>query len=868
MANVNAILSRLVASLTASDPSWDVSVGSPTYTILESVATELANATNNSTLQTYSFDVNSKSGAELDAFVNIFGMTRNLGTRAYGTVTFTLSSPATSIITILQGTQVYVPSTTSPLNANIYFSTTVPATFAIGQTEVQVPVQSLLPGSFNNVAAGAINTVLTPIVGLPTVNNFSPIVGGTDTETDTQLQNRFSATAFSNISGTVDKFTSVVLQDPNVSQVNVVGAQQNYNEQIQVQTILSGNSTFNLGLNFQATLSVTSGSTLATYASGSFPAYITVGSGAYTTIPSPQSTVFSGSIYYDGTNYNLSAAPVNSGTLTINYTLSSGITGGIATLNGSTTAATVASTVSGFFAYLNIPGISVTTSGNTVVSGITVQLNQPTGYNVIVSSGTISGYNTITSAVPDSKYTYPEGAESIGLNLGSASQQLLTNNTDYVYPTGSGVPLVVKLNPNTGNAPLTYTGNFLQMISQYVPTSSRISNPTVNSNYVDIFINGTASNSTTEQIIFQPSVTFNSTSGSALNSSNFVFANGLTCASGTKANQGDYYIGFTNRPATNFPAQLISGNAPSFITFGTTTGNIYVPICLEYVNLAGAGGQPPVVSGIIATSGNNYLTTNTSISGLYVGLVISGTGVVNGTAVSTTLSGIPFGSYITQLIPGAPNRIFLNNTMTANISGIGTFVTLGYPVYDATNNAGSIVDATGIGIDSNEQVGYRAYGIPPFTGVNMVGSISHSYNSDVVITNDLAQQSRVVGTNVLVRQAQFLNLIVNLSIVYAQSANVSFVNNTIETAISQYLSSVPYTGTVNINSLISSVLNVPGVISARISTSTDNPNNYGIQTVAINGTPIATYTKNILLYNNQLASLYGVNITTFGIANF
>jgi len=868
MANSPTILSRLISSLSASDPTWDVSVGSPTYTILESVANELAIASNNSTLQTYSFDANSKSGTELDSFVNIFGMTRNLGQRSYGNVTFTFSSPVTSIITILAGTQVYVPAANSPLGTNIYFSTTVPVTVPLGQTEIQVPVQSLLPGSFNNVGIGAINTVLTPIVGLPAVTNYSPLSGGTDTETDSQLQSRWSSTAFSNISGTVDKFTSLILQDPNVNQVNVVGAQQNYNEQVQVLTTISGNANFNLGLNFQAVLSVTSGSSLASLTNGSFPQSVTVNSGSYTTIPAPQSAVFSGSLYYDGTNYNLSAPAVNSGTLTVNYILSSGNTGGITTLNGTTTAATVASTVSGFFAYLGVPNMTVITSGNTVSSGITIQLNQPTGYNVIVSSGTVSGTNTITSAVPDSKYTYPEGGETIGLNIGSANQQLLSYVTDYTYPTSSGVPLIIPLIPNTGNAPLTYTGNFLQLESEYIPTSSRITNPTTNSNYVDIFINGTSSNSITEQVVFQPSLVLvsgnsTSTNGNPLAAANFNFANGFSVNTVSGA-YGGYYIKLGQRPATNFPAQLISGSNPSFITFGTTQGNVYIPISLKLVN-----SNPPVITGVTAISGTNYLSTNTSISGLYTGLVISGTGILNNSPVSTTLSGVPFGSYITQLVPGAPNRIYLNNTINYNVNSTSaTFVTVGYAVYDNTNNAGSILDATGIALDAQEQVGYRTYSIAPYNGVVNVGSITHSYNSDVTQTNNLVQQSRVVGTNVLVRQAQYLNLVVNLSIVYNQSVNISFVNNIIQTSISQYLASINYTGTVNLNALISTVLNTYGVASARISTSTDNPNNYGIQTVALDGTVLNTYTKNILLANNQLSSLYSVNFTAFGVANF
>ena len=52
MADATGVLAILQAALSTYDPSWDVSVGSATFKILESVAQEIANANNNSTLQT------------------------------------------------------------------------------------------------------------------------------------------------------------------------------------------------------------------------------------------------------------------------------------------------------------------------------------------------------------------------------------------------------------------------------------------------------------------------------------------------------------------------------------------------------------------------------------------------------------------------------------------------------------------------------------------------------------------------------------------------------------------------------------------------------------------------------------------------
>ena len=862
MAQSVTILQRLLSSLTAQDPTWDVSVGSAVYKVFEAVSNELATAINTNTLTSYSFDVNSKSGIALDSFVNIFGINRRLGTRAVGSVSFSISSPATQVIIIPIGTQVFVPGSQSTTGNNIYFSTVSTAFIGIGQTEVQVPVQAILPGSFSNVQANSITSVTTALIGSPTVINYSPIQGGTDTETDIQLQTRFTQTVFSNISGTVDKYVQMALQDPNVTQVNVIGAQQTYLEQDQVWTTISGNSTFIPGLKFQAQLTATSGSNTASLTNGSFPPNVTVTGSQITVTPNG----WTGTIINNGSNYLLSTTVSGNTIFTINY------------IYPSTTTFSGSSTISGIAAFaisgLSTLGVNTTAtySGTTIAAGGKITFNQPTGFNLVISSGTVSGWNSITSQIPDSKYTYPEGGESVGQSLGSVSQTLLVNGQDYNYPTSSGTPLIITFNPNLLNAPLTYTGELLQLQSEYIPVSSRITNPTVNSNFVDVFIDANNATSVTEQVIVRPNLVFTSGITNGLyNSNNFSYANGLNCISGTalaEPNVGDYYVGFANKPAINWPAQLVSGSQPSFISLTSVSGFSSVtniPICTEYVNLT-----PPNIVGISGLAGTNFLTTNSNISTLYQGLVISGTG----SATTTTLSGIPFGTYITNLAIGSPNTIYLSNSLTANITTTtGTFVTVGYPVYDITNNAGSILDMTGIGIDSNEQVGYRSQLYFPWNASGIttaVGTVLHNYNYDVTQVNDIIQQSRVVGTNVLVRQAQYLNLIINLSVIYVQNANIPVVNSAIQNALVQYLASISYDQVINLSSIASVVYSVGGVASARVSRQSDNPNQYGILSVPLDGTltNAIQYTTDIMLANNQLAQLFGINITTFGLNNF
>ena len=1009
MANTSTILNRLIASLTIADPSWDTSVGSATYKILESVANELAVVANNSTLQTYSFSAIGKSGTELDAFVNLWGITRQLGTRSVGTVTFSLPAASSININLPIGTQVSVPASSSSTGQNIYFSTTSPAIITAGQVEVAVPVTSTLAGSINNAGIGLVNTLSTPIVGYPSVTNYYPMIGGTDPETDSQLQVRWLSTAFNNISGTNDQFISVISQNANVSALNIVSAQETANEILQIVTAISGGtvattSGFQLGLTTWAQLAVTSGSLQASFLAGSFPANMTITSGFISTSSSGLLPPASGmNVYYDGNSFNLQTTysgwggPTISGSLYLNYatynstvlsgsstasgianvlnslinlpigipnttvalisgnnsfgtTLSSGIvisgtqlsatisgrqiiagsgtnlvtitTSGITTFvasgNGSYAGITISGqtvnynwnnvvgTISGGSVWqiimsgipmLTSSGIgysSLISSGTTaatltisganpgifvvsgtsipqVYNGTTVSFNQNIGYNLILSGqstnlGKYGAINFITSQLPDVKYVYPEGQEQIGINLGSANQILFTNNFDYNYPTSNNPPLIVTLNPTINNSPYSFTGGYLQMISEYIPTSSRIVNPTINSNIIDLFIGSTTSNNITEQIFFNPNITFNGISGQPYYAGNFAFSNGVNCLSAGissvvtsgSATGGDWYIPFNSNPVNNFPNQLISGNLPSYVTLG----NYNIPIALEYVQFSSNGGAP-VTSGLYGTAGSNVLYTTQSISGLC-------TGIVSISGCNLTASGyVTFGTYITGLVPGSPNQIQISTVLLSGILSTNTvsstWATIAYPVYDITNNAGSILDATGIAIDAANYAGYQFPIQPP---VPTVGIINHYYNSDIPQIDNIAQQSRVIGTNVLARQAQYLRMIFCLSIVYQSNVNTASVNNNIQSAIIQYLNQLYFKSTVSFSSIISVVLAVNGVSSARITTASDNPNNYGVQTVAIDGTILNSYTHDITLANNQLPLLYGIRTVGFGSSNF
>jgi hypothetical protein len=103
-----------------------------------------------------------------------------------------------------------------------------------------------------------------------------------------------------------------------------------------------------------------------------------------------------------------------------------------------------------------------------------------------------------------------------------------------------------------------------------------------------------------------------------------------------------------------------------------------------------------------------------------------------------------------------------------------------------------------------------------------------------------------------------------------QNANIPVVNSAIQNALVQFLQSISYDQVISLSNLASVVYGVGGVASARVSTITDNPNQYGILSVPLDGTltNAVQYTSDILLANNQLAQLFSMNITTFGLNNF
>jgi len=812
MADTTGVLARLQASLSVYDPTWDVSVGSATYKILESVAQEIAAANNNSVLQTYSYDINTKAGSELDAFVNLFGVYRQIGKRSTGIVTFSIGSPATAVVNIPQGTQVAVPVGNS-YTTSIYFSTITPAIIAIGATSVDVPVTATIAGIIGNVPASSVTSKVSTLISVTSVNNANPMAGGKDPESDAALRIRWKNTAFSNTTGTQGKYNLTAQQNPNVNLVNTVGTQAFYAEQLQSIASVSGTGPATFCLVAYSGMTVTTATGNVTY-SGS-PTVVT----------------------YTGFASNAASTSVASGI----QAMISGIAPGYGVTVSSTNAT---ATITGGFGLSfstgspyklilgsgnTIPGGSVTTSGVTTISGTAFYTYIQSANPDIGVSGTMS-YNGAFNGT-----LYPEGNELVGVNVNSFNQSTFANVTDYVYPNVPTAPLVITI-ANGSNNPQMFVGNTISLISEYIPAASRAIS-TASGNYVDIFINGTSASTAYEQAVFNPTFTLSSgNANSILNTVNYVLASGAVAATVT-GTSGDIYVPLDVQPLINFPSQLnlsTSGVADTFFLYNNLTGSGYVyPIALNKYSMVTFTGT--------ATSGTSFVTVNNASGYLYPGIALASGTVTSGT------------QYFISSVVGS--GIYLNQNASAGGTVTLSGKTVAYPVYDTTDNKNSILQTTGIALDSTTPLN----GWPALPSTTSLVTYNHSYNSDVQTVENLVQQSRPFGANTLVHQATFIPLVINVNIVFGNNYSQATVQSNIYSQLSTFFGNYAYLGTISFNTLAGQILSVPGVANVKITS---------INTTSVDGTTTNTFTNDFILASNQLPSLRSVIYTVKGASTF
>ena len=717
--------------------------------------------------------------------------------------------------------QVAVPISGSYVTP-IYFTTTVPAIIGIGDTSVDVPVISSLPGLVNNVPPNTITAMSTTLVGINSVNNSNSMTGAIDPESDAQLRGRWQSTVFNNTTGTDSKYVLTALQDPYVSLANAFGQQNYYTEQLQVQSFVSTVTgtfvTFSL-VAYSGMTNVISGTT---YSGTSLVAYSGFATNtAAATVASGLTALISGVAPNNQVVVTASGTSISGGGVTLTFSNPSPYRIIIGSGTGQTT----------------VTGV---TYGGTTVSGVTYQSFLLSNNQDIGVSGTLS-YNTTATG-----YLFPQGNELVGVNLNAYNQTVYSPNSDYIYPSGASLTPQLSLTISNGSqSPGLFPGNTVEVISEYNPASSR-STVLTSGNLIDVFINGTTASLATEQIAFNPAYTMSSTTTTGfLNSGNYLLASGIV-ASGNAATSGDYYVPLNVQPVINFPSQLStssSGVADTIYLYNNATNSgVTYPIALNpYGTIVFSG----TVTSASAAAGTNFISVNTTLTPLYPGLALA-SGILT--------SGQPY--FISSV---STSGIYLNTNVTSTITG-GLNVAMSgraivYPVYDNTNNRNSVLQTTGLLFDSATSLS----GWPTLPNTLALATYEHSYNTDVVTVESLVQQSRPLGVNTLVHQASFVNLNINVSIVFSSNASQSTTQQNIYNQIDGYLASLPFLASISFSSIASQFLNAAGVNNVRITS---------INTVATDGTVLSTFTKDFALASNQLPNLNAINYTIKGASNF
>ncbi|WP_141259922.1 baseplate J/gp47 family protein, partial [Komagataeibacter diospyri] len=209
-------LGNMVASAQGACPSLlDLNVGSPGRAMLEAVA-GLGLWFQFIALQILSRTRLATSiGSDVDSFVQDFGLSREPGTAATGTVTLTSFTPSSQSATIAVGATV---KTASNLIYDVVEDSTNAAWSAAdsayvrpaGTASITVPVQCETTGATGNVAAGAICLLGTAVAGIDTVTNAAALTNGSDGETDAALRTRFVAYINSRSKATVAAIENAV----------------------------------------------------------------------------------------------------------------------------------------------------------------------------------------------------------------------------------------------------------------------------------------------------------------------------------------------------------------------------------------------------------------------------------------------------------------------------------------------------------------------------------------------------------------------------------------------------------------------------------------------------------------------------------
>jgi uncharacterized phage protein gp47/JayE len=837
-------------------------------------------------------DIDVKYGIDLDNMLAIFGFGRQQGSKASGYVTFSVDTAKSSPILISAGTQLLAPAASA--GSDVIFVVSRSVTLAANTTSIVAPVECIASGSFGNISANTITAWnQTSITGISSLNNPSPIVGGSDSESDEALKSRFKASGpFRNLAGTQDQYLALALST-FTTKASVIGPVSKYKEYIQVpsaddtQSIDGYTGNGSNALNYTTALST---NTNAKYVYSNLPFYVSDDASGIVTS------------YVQGIDYvaNLTPADKNKGDSYRNYQ------------TDSTNYPNPLSTASPTVYQPNVTFTNVYTGTDT-----TVNLVNPK--NILLF-----------------EYSYTSSASRNDYNRGVLNcVDVYVNGSDPQFSSAviarPGASISVRKFNSTDSTSALYYDNFRRVGDpNHRPIVGNLFTPLLNQPIIDLPGTISISEATFIKGIHYWAVEDVSSLRGTVRARNGIEWSATvrskvgTDTSGTGPFNGPFIteysaiqtvltLGVTNAaPTTSAPVYLFVDDASTLpqtstvqidnerIQYTKSTGTTWVAGTYGYTTINQIGGITNTLGSstaetftVASSSGLNasggYLLIDQEIikylslsNGTTVTIVAGGRGQF-GTVAAAHANSVKVQEYVTYA-----GAAYVN---TATRTSSNTFD----PSIDTTNwtkKADILVVSTNGRGSNNTTATSHTLGTSvktPVTTSDQILSIeNYIYDANIVNLQAALEGSKQVTTDVLAHKAKVRYFKPDITVMYNAGSNATAVNSYIQTSLNNYFNLLYFGGAVQLSDILQVIHNTAGVDNVRWSkdvlgsTSKDsngNPRNRLTET-NVNGDPLlvaldqvyfgdgGTATKYKLYFPNatvdQLPSLSGTFTIQYG----
>ena len=207
----------------------DFNEGSEIRNLLESIATDIFHMELNDTQLLNVAFLSTSYGSWLDLFGEELNTPREQGLQAQGTVTFSISEPVNYLITIPQYTNLVSETT------GLYYQTYMTVEIPIGETSVDCPIYSLVPGAGTNAEAGTITLFENEnTFHEVSVTNTNPCTGGRDTESDETYRARLLEVKAQDGFGSLDYYKRLGNHVSGVHDIALVSSSNGYTAKVLV----------------------------------------------------------------------------------------------------------------------------------------------------------------------------------------------------------------------------------------------------------------------------------------------------------------------------------------------------------------------------------------------------------------------------------------------------------------------------------------------------------------------------------------------------------------------------------------------------------------------------------------------------------